>query len=164
MLYEAAHFILTKPVKGGRPPDLRPGWRNAVQPDKETARSLRRKRRSTRRFSGRIGTFLPEGASLPGRWIGSGREKMQEELGLKPGDPARLRLDRPFPLRTPSGGSPALSPYRSMPPGRERRKKGIDYEGPLQRRFSLERFDDLRLQSYGIECVFQLLAHCVIAN
>ena len=85
---------------------------------------------------------------------------MQEELGLKPGDPARLRLDRPFPLRRPSGGSPALSPYRTQ----ERRKKGIDYEGPLQRRFSLERFDDLRLQSYGIECVFQLLAHCVIAN
>ena len=36
---------------------------------------------------------------------------MQEEPGLKPGDPARLRLDRPFPLRTPSGGSPALTPF-----------------------------------------------------
>ena len=70
MLYEAAHVILTKPVKGGRPPDLRPGRRNAVQPDKETARSLRRKRRSTRPFSGRIGAFLPEAASLPDDGLG----------------------------------------------------------------------------------------------
>ena len=107
-----------------RLPELRPGRRNAVQPNKETVRSqLRHERRSTRRFSGRINTSLPEAASLPGRWIGSGRNALQEALGLKPGNPAHLRLDRPFPLQTPSGGSPALTPYRSMTPAVETAQK-----------------------------------------
>ena len=65
-----------------RPPELRPGRRNAVQPNRETSRSpLRRERRSNRRFSGRINTSLPEAASLPGRWIGSGRKPCRRCLG-----------------------------------------------------------------------------------
>ena len=64
----------------------------------------------------------------------------QEELGLKPGDPAYLRLDRPFPLQTPSGGSPALTPYRSMPPAVETaQKKGLTSRGPLQKQTFPER-------------------------
>ena len=30
--------------------------------------------------------------------------------------PRHMRLDRPLPFLTPSGGSPALTPYRSMTP------------------------------------------------
>src|SRR5271166_2242116 len=58
---------------------------------------------------------------------------LQEELGLEPGNPAPERLDRPFPLQTPSGGSPALTPYRSMTRHGLRRsaKKGIDFQGPV---------------------------------
>jgi len=33
--------------------------------------------------------------------------------------PRASRLDRPFPFLTPSGGSPALTPYRSMTPAAE---------------------------------------------
>ena len=58
---------------------------------------------------------------------------LQEELGLEPGNPAHQRLDRPFPLQTPSGGSPALTPYRSMTPAVTKRKKGLTTRGPLQK-------------------------------
>ena len=52
-----------------------------------------------------------------------------------PGNPAPERLDRPFPLQTPSGGSPALTPYRSMTRHGLRRsaKKGLTSRGPLQK-------------------------------
>jgi hypothetical protein len=60
---------------------------------------------------------------------------MQVELGLKPNYPAYLRLDRPFPLRTPSGGSPALTPYRSMPPAVETAQKRDCLQGARYRSF-----------------------------
>ena len=60
---------------------------------------------------------------------------LPEELGLKPGNPAPERLDRPLPLQTPSGGSPALTPYRSMTRQWIRCKKGIDNEGPVTEAF-----------------------------
>ena len=114
-----------------RLPKLRPGRRNAAQPDKETFRSpLRRERRSTRRFSGRINTSLPEAASLPGRWIGSGRISARWCLA-QARQPRHIRLDRPLPSLTPSGGSPALTPYRSMTPAVDTAKKGIDGGGPV---------------------------------
>ena len=54
---------------------LRPGWRNAVQPNRETVpRQLRRERRSTQRFSGRIDTSLPE--ARPCRDDGLGQAEM----------------------------------------------------------------------------------------
>ncbi len=58
---------------------------------------------------------------------------LQEVLGLEPGNPAHQRLDRPFPLQTPSGGSPTLTPYRSMTPAGTKRKKGLTTRGPLQK-------------------------------
>ena len=74
-------------------------------------------------------------SSLPGRWIGPGRDACRRSLDGNPGNPAPERLDRPFPLQTPSGGSPALTPYRSMTRHGLRRsaKKGIDFQGPLQK-------------------------------
>jgi hypothetical protein len=60
-------------------------------------------------------------------------QSLQEGLELKPGNPAHLRLDRPFPLLTPSGGSPALTPYRSMTPAVDTaQKKGIDFKRPVK--------------------------------
>ena len=114
-----------------RLPKLRPGRRNAAQPDKETFRSpLRRQRRSIRQFPGRIGTFLSGAASLPGRWIGSGRISARWCLA-QARQPRHMRLDRPLPFLTPSGGSPALTPYRSMTPAVDTAKKGIDGGGPV---------------------------------
>ena len=111
----------------------RPGRRNAVQPNKETFRSaLRRKRRSTRRFSGRITPAFPKRSSLPGRWIGSGRISARWCLA-QARQPRHMRLDRPLPFLTPSGGSPALTPYRSMTPGSGYgAKKGLTAEGPAE--------------------------------
>jgi len=40
-------------------------------------------------------------------------------------------LDRPLPSLTPSGGSPALTPYRSMTPAVDTAKKGIDGGRPV---------------------------------
>ena len=115
-----------------RLPDLRPGRRNAVQPNKETVRSqLRRERRSTPTVFGQD-RHLPSRSGVPAGTMDWVRPQcLQEELGLKPGNPAHLRLDRPFPLQTPSGGSPALTPYRSMPPAWIRRKKRVDFQGPV---------------------------------
>ena len=72
-------------------------------------------------------------SSLPGRRIGPGRDACRRSLDGNPGNPAPERLDRPFPLQTPSGGSPALTPYRSMTRHGLRRsaKKGIDFQGPV---------------------------------
>jgi len=71
-----------------RLPKLRPGRRNAAQPDKETFRSpLRRERRSIRRFSGRMTPAFPK--RRPRRDDGLGQAAFP--LGgawRKPGNPA----------------------------------------------------------------------------
>jgi hypothetical protein len=112
----------------------RPGRRNAVQPNKETLRSqMRHERRNTPRFSGRITPAFPK--QRPCRDDGLGQAAMLAGGAWTetPGNPAYLRLDRPFPLQTPSGGSPALTPYRSMTPAwmTALRRKGIDFQGPV---------------------------------
>ncbi len=106
--------------------EVKPGRRNAVQPDKETFRSLlRRQRRSIRQFPGRIDAFLPGATSLPGRWIGSGRTSARWRQA-QARRPRPIRWDRPFPFLTPSGGSPALTPYRSMTPAVDTMQKKED--------------------------------------
>ena len=76
----------------------------------------------------------PSRSGVPGGTMDWVRPRcLQEELGLEPGNPAHQRLDRPFPLQTPSGGSPTLTPYRSMTPAVTKRKKGLTTRGPLQK-------------------------------
>ena len=114
--------------------DLRPGWRNAVQPDKETFRSpLRRERRSDRRFSGRISTFLPEATSLPGRRIGSGRT-------YAGGAWTEARRPRAFEIGPALSSSntirrqPSADPVQKHAPGSGNgAKRGLTTKGPLQK-------------------------------
>jgi hypothetical protein len=113
--------------------ELRPGQRNGSQPNRETFCSLLRcERRGIRRFSGKIDT--PSRSGVPAGTMDWVRPQLlQEVLGLKPGNPAHLRLDRPFPLQTPSGGSPALPRTEAWPRQWVRRKKGLTPRGPLQK-------------------------------
>ena len=115
-----------------RLPKLRPGRRNAAQPDKETFRSpLRRERRSIRRFSGRM-TPLPEAASLPGRWIGSGRISARWCLA-QARQPRHMRLDRAPSFSDTIRRQPSADPVQKHDPAwiKAQRKKGIDFQGPV---------------------------------
>jgi len=65
----------------------------------------------------------------PGRWIRSGRHPGRERQITR-------TVDWPtYPLRTPSGGGPAPTPYRSKSPAKGSRKwkEGLTNQGPLQK-------------------------------
>ncbi len=117
-----------------RLPELRPGRRNAVQPNRETSRSpLRRERRSTRRFSGRINTSLPEAASLPGRWIGSGRKPCRRRLG-EARQPRASKIGPALSFSNTIRRQPSADPVQKHDPGSGNgAKKGLTSRGPLQK-------------------------------
>ena len=110
----------------------RPGWRNAVQPNRETVPSeLRRERRSTRRFSGRIDTSLPE--ARPCRDDGLGQAAM-----LAGGAWTGARQPRPSKIGPALSSSntirrqPSADPVQKHYPGSDKAQKGIDNKGPVR--------------------------------
>ena len=112
--------------------ELRPGRRNAVQPNKETFRSPLRRKEKHSRISGRIDT-LPEAASLPGRWIGSGRKRCRRRLA-EARQPRSTKIGPALSSSNTIRWQPCADPVQKHDPGSGYgAKKGLTSRGPLQK-------------------------------
>jgi hypothetical protein len=119
-----------------RLPKLRPGRRNAAQPDKETFRSpLRRERRSIRRFSGRM--TPPTRSGVPAGTMDWVRPHFRSVvLGASPATPPYEIGPAPS-FSDTIRRQPSADPVQKHDPGSGYgAKKGLTAEGPLQKRKS----------------------------
>ena len=68
-------------------------------------------------FLGRINTSLPEAASLPGRWIGSGRNACRRRLDTKPGQPRASKIGPALSSSNTIRRQPSADPVQKHDPG-----------------------------------------------
>ena len=117
-----------------RLPELRPGRRNAAQPDKETFRSpLRRERRSIGRFSGRM--TPPTRSGVPAGTMDWVRPHFRSVvLGASPATPPYKIGPAPS-FSDTIRRQPSADPVQKHDPGSGYgAKKGLTAEVPLQKR------------------------------
>ncbi len=81
-------------------------------------------------FPGRVDTPVPEAASLPGRWIGSGRIRAGGAWRAR--QPRGNKIGPALSSSNTIGWQPCADPVQKHDPGSgKRRKKGIDNQGPV---------------------------------
>ena len=157
MLYEATHAILTKPVKGGRPPDLSQGGETPFSRTEKLLAACGAKGEALQVFGQDRHLSFPK--RRPCRTTGLGQVVKNAGGALtETRRPPRLRLDRALSSSNNIRRQPRADPVQKQ----ERRKKGIDYEGPLHFVYHLSVSVTSGSQPDGIECLIQLLAHCII--
>ena len=113
-------------------PDLCRGRGVTRVPTAKTVRS----QRNDAAFSGRITSAFPKLSSLPGRWIGSGREFARRYL-VKARQPRASKIGPALSSSNTIRRQPCADPVQKHDPGIDKAQKGLTTEGPLQKQTSL---------------------------